>query len=124
MKSSPERRCWPSCAFAAKTERAGEQLPVDVGLVRLDVGDQLVDEVLVMPFDVDDSHELSVLARSGEPPPQEWPLRQRTMLPMSVRRRRERKVVQLARLLVALDARRASRVRAAAAPLELLGRRR
>jgi hypothetical protein len=86
-------------------EGAGEQLLVDSWVVLLDRSDQLVDEVLVMPIDVNDSHTFSVLARSAdESPPQEWPLQRRTMPPMSLsERRRERKARKLARLLVSLD---------------------
>jgi hypothetical protein len=58
-----------------------------------------------MTIDVDDSHGDMVLRVSnGESPPEEWPLRGRTMLPVSLlSRRRERKLRKVARLLDALD---------------------
>ena len=43
-------------------ERAAEQLLVDVRVVRLDLGDQLLDQVFAMPFRVEDTHEFSVLS--------------------------------------------------------------
>ena len=46
MNGSPERRCWPSWERAANA-KACSSSPVGVGLVRLDVCDQLVEEVLV-----------------------------------------------------------------------------
>ena len=42
-------------------ERAPEEVLVDVRVVRLDLGDQLLDEVFVMPLGVEDAHRLSVL---------------------------------------------------------------
>ena len=60
MNSCPERRSCPSCACGREAERPREQLPVDVGLVGLDLGDQLVDEVL-MPLE--HRHRPSVLRR-------------------------------------------------------------
>src|SRR5581483_8217400 len=42
---------------SGEVERAGQQLPVCVGLVRLDLGEQLLDEVLMT---LQDCHELSV----------------------------------------------------------------
>ena len=42
-------------------ERTVDQLPVDAGVVRLDVGDQLVDEIVLVAFCIDDSHGLSLL---------------------------------------------------------------
>ncbi len=42
-------------------ERAAQEILVDVRVVGLDLGDQLVDEVFVMPFGVEDAHRLSVL---------------------------------------------------------------
>jgi hypothetical protein len=62
-----------------EVERPREELLVDAGVVRLDGRNQLIDEVLVMTFGVDDSHEFSVLRPpADESPPQEWPLGQRT----------------------------------------------
>ena len=60
MNSWPDWRTWPACASRGEVERARQQLPVDVRLVRLDLGEQLLDEVL-MPFE--DRH------RSSVPPP-------------------------------------------------------
>ena len=56
MNGSPERRTWPVVRGRRELEGAGDQLLVDVGVVRLDVRDQLVDEVLVVPLNVNDSH--------------------------------------------------------------------
>ena len=50
-------------------ERVPQKVPVDVGVVALDLGDQLVDEVLVMPLGVEDTHRLSVLSVSRHPFP-------------------------------------------------------
>ena len=62
-----------------EVERAREEILVDAGVVRLDGSNQLIDEVLVVTFGVDDSHEASVLRPpAGESPPQECPLGQRT----------------------------------------------
>jgi hypothetical protein len=47
-------------------ERPGQQLPVDVRLVRLDLGEQLVDEILVS-FEY--CHDLIVPPWFGLPPP-------------------------------------------------------
>ena len=41
-----------------EVERAADQLPVDAGVVALDVSDQLTDEVLVVAFGIDDGHRL------------------------------------------------------------------
>jgi hypothetical protein len=46
-----------------EAKRARQQLLVDSGVVLLDDSDQLVDEVLVMPIDVNHSHTSSVLRR-------------------------------------------------------------
>ena len=88
-----------------KAERPGEELLVDARVVLLDRRDQLVDEVLVMTFDVDNRHQLSVLpVLSSESPPEEYALQERTMPSMSFSdRRRERKARKLARLLQTLD---------------------
>jgi hypothetical protein len=58
-----------------------------------------------MTIDVDDSHEDIVLrASNGESPPEEYALKARTTMPVSLAtRRRERKARKVARLLVALD---------------------
>src|SRR5688572_4195430 len=86
-------------------EGAREQLLVDSRVVRLDGADQLVDEVLMVLVDVDDSHTPSVLRGfTGESRAQERPLEERTTMPMLLfANRRERKALKLARLLVALD---------------------
>ncbi len=42
-------------------ERPVDQLPVDAGIVGLDVGNQLVDEIVLMAFCIDDRHGLSLL---------------------------------------------------------------
>ncbi len=42
--------------------RPADQLLVDAGVVRLDGRDQLVDEVVLMTFRIEDRHELSLLA--------------------------------------------------------------
>ena len=47
MNSWPDRRTWPGVGVRRVVERAGQQLPVGVRLVRLDLGEQLVDEVLM-----------------------------------------------------------------------------
>jgi hypothetical protein len=88
-----------------KVERSREQLLVDARVVFLDRRNQLVDEVLVMPFDVDHSHTLSVLTTSaGETAAEDSTLQDRTMPSVTLAdRRRERKARKLARLLVALD---------------------
>ena len=52
----------PRVRALGELERAAEQLLVDVRVVRLDLGDQLLDEVFAMPFRVEDSHEFSVLS--------------------------------------------------------------
>ena len=101
--------CLPGVCRRREAEGAGEELLVDPGVVLLGCSDQLVDEVLVMPIDVNHSHTFSVLRRSArEPPPQEYALQPRTMPPMSFSGsyscwRRERKARKLAHLLVALD---------------------
>ena len=60
----------PLVRGGGEAERARQQLLVDARVVRLDGRDQLVDEVLVMPIGVDDSHRPSVLrAPEGESPP-------------------------------------------------------
>ena len=43
-------------------ERPAEQLLVDVRVVRLDLGDQLLDQVFAMPLRVEDTHGISVLS--------------------------------------------------------------
>ena len=43
-------------------ERAPEQVLVDLRVVRLDLGYQLLDEVFVVPFCVENAHVLSVLS--------------------------------------------------------------
>ena len=50
-------------------ERAPEEVLVDLRVVRLDLGDELVDEVLVMPLGVENAHRLSVLRGSVRPFP-------------------------------------------------------
>ena len=49
------------CALCV-LERAAEKLLVDVRVVRLDLGDELLDEVFAMPSRVEDSHGISVLS--------------------------------------------------------------
>ena len=68
MNSSPERRCWPSCALGRERERAGEQIAVEIGLVALDRRDQLVDELLMTLGYLEDGHIHSVLRASGAKP--------------------------------------------------------
>jgi hypothetical protein len=54
-----------------RVEGARQEAPVDPRVVRLDVPQQLVDEVLMTAFDVDDGHEPSVLGTlSGKSPPE------------------------------------------------------
>ena len=48
-------------------EGAPEKVSVDLRVVRLDLGDQLVDEMLVMSLRVEDGHRLSVLSTFCEP---------------------------------------------------------
>jgi hypothetical protein len=86
-------------------ERPGEELLVDARVVLLDGRDQLVDEILVMTFDVDNRHRLSVLpVLRAESHPKEYALQERTMPSVSFSdRRRERKARKLARLLQSLD---------------------
>jgi hypothetical protein len=43
-------------------ESAPEEVLVDVGVVRLDFGDQLLDEVFAMPLRVENTHRISVLS--------------------------------------------------------------
>ena len=62
MNSSPDRRVWPVVRALRELERATQKLLVDVRVVRLDLGDQLLDEVFAMPFCVEDTHEFSVLS--------------------------------------------------------------
>ena len=45
MNSSPERRVWPCVRLLRDLERAAEEVLVDVRVVDLDLGDQLLDEV-------------------------------------------------------------------------------
>ena len=88
-----------------KAKRPGEEFFVDTRVVLLDSSNQLVDEVLVMTFDVDNRHRLSVLpVVQRESPPEEYALQERTMPSMSFSdRRRERKARKLARVLQTLD---------------------
>ena len=44
-------------------ERPPQELLVDVRVVRLDLGDQLLDQVFAMPLGVEDTHGISVLSR-------------------------------------------------------------
>ena len=67
MKSSPERRCWPSWASRREAERARQQLAVDVGVVRRDLREQLVDEVL-MPLAYSRTAMYPVYSRVSRPP--------------------------------------------------------
>ena len=50
-------------------ERAPQELLVDVRVVGLDLGDQLLDQVFAMPFCVEDTHEISVLSGGFGTPP-------------------------------------------------------
>jgi hypothetical protein len=43
-------------------ERAAEEFLVDVGVVRLDLRDQLLDQVFAVPFRVENTHGISVLS--------------------------------------------------------------
>ena len=51
----------PRVGALGELERPAQEILVDVRVVRLDLGDQLVDEVFVMPFGVENTHRLSVL---------------------------------------------------------------
>ena len=89
-----------------EVEGPREQLPVDVDLVRLDLGDQLLDEVL-MPFE--DCHESSVPPVFCAPSPARGMRRNITFddefgKPMFARRRQTKKLNQIARVLRELDA--------------------
>ena len=52
----------PGMCALGELECATEKLLVDVRVVRLDLGNQLLDEVFAMPFFVEDTHEFSVLS--------------------------------------------------------------
>ena len=54
--------CLARVRALGELERPPEQLLVDVRVVRLDLGDQLLDEVFVMPLRVEDTHGISVLS--------------------------------------------------------------
>jgi hypothetical protein len=88
-----------------KVKRPGEELLVDARVVLLDRRNQLIDQVLVMTFDVYYRHRPSVLpASEDESPPEEYALQERTMPSMSLSdRRRDRKARKLARLLLSLE---------------------
>jgi hypothetical protein len=58
MNSSPERRVCPECAFSAYSKaRRSNSLSTHVGVVRLDLGDQLLDQVFAVPSGVEDVAE-------------------------------------------------------------------
>ena len=52
----------PGVRTLRELERPSQQLLVDVRVVRLDLGDQLLDQVFAMPLGVEDTHEISVLS--------------------------------------------------------------
>ena len=60
MKSSPERRRWPLVGPLSERECPAQQVSSTSGLVRGDVRDQLLDEVLVPFLRLDDGHVPSV----------------------------------------------------------------
>src|SRR5439155_5888132 len=90
-----------------------DQVAVDVGVVRGDVRDQLVDELLVFFLSLKDSHTSSVLRGSGPPSPlsvaslkgRKWRSDDEGVPSMTwYRRRQERRAAaRAARVLVALD---------------------
>ncbi len=49
-------------------ERAADEVAVDVRVVRLDAGEQLLDEALVVLLGADDRHEPSVRAEGSSSP--------------------------------------------------------
>ena len=103
-------------------ERPRQQLAVDVGLVRLDLGDQLVDEVLVA---FQNGHRSSVPRPSRgfrNPSGGNAVLPMNDEEPMFARRRQTKKLIQIARMLRALDAAAHARRRTGAGPA--LGARR
>ena len=55
--------CLARVRTLGELERPAEELLVDVRVVRLDLGDQLLDQVFAMPLRVEDTHEISVLSR-------------------------------------------------------------
>ena len=82
MNGSPERRCLTLGARSRRSRTRARAAPCRRRGCTPRRRDQLVDEVLVVAFGVDDCHELSVLRPSaGESPPQECPSGQRTLLP-------------------------------------------
>ena len=62
MNSSPDRAGLSGVRALGELECPPEKLLVDVRVVRLDLGDQLLDEVFAMPFRVEDTHGISVLS--------------------------------------------------------------
>jgi hypothetical protein len=93
--------------LGGEAEGALEQIPVDVRVVGRDVGDELVDQLVVPLTCFENRHGKSVLL--GFQVPETAYIGQRNLYPEAERtvsvskRRRERKAVRLARLLVALD---------------------
>ena len=108
MNSWPERRTCPSCAFAAKWNARVSELPIGVRLVGLDLGEQLVDEIL-MSFEY--RHHSSV-PRAGFRHPaaprtgreQEKLAAGGKRLSMLRRRRTSFRLRRIARVLLELDA--------------------
>ena len=52
----------PGVRTLGELESPSEQLLVDVRVVGLDLGNQLLDQVFAMPLGVEDTHEISVLS--------------------------------------------------------------
>ena len=114
MNSWPDRRTCEACACAAKSNARAQELPIDVGLVGLDVGDQLRDEVL-MPLQ--HRHKPVYPRLSTLDPPIAGcggtSARRGTQQPMFRRRRQTKKLIRIARMLRELDA---ASIRPAAKP--------
>src|SRR5262249_21710653 len=60
LLSGPPRL--PLVSALGELEGAAQELLVDVGVVRLDLGDELLDQVFAMPLGVEDTHIVSVLS--------------------------------------------------------------
>src|ERR671937_1665882 len=100
----------PLVRGGGEAERAREELAVDLRVVRGDLFEQLVDEVLMRSVSLENGHESSVLRGFGhESSPFAWIRGRRRRAdtePVTTlfrNRRQERKAAQLARLLLALD---------------------
>ena len=59
--------CLSGMCALGEFERAAEKILVDARVVRLDLGDQLLDEVVMVSLCVEDAHEVSVLSRVPDP---------------------------------------------------------